>query len=53
MQRRSSTHGGANDRLPATYVLLYSPRDIDERAVIEQILQAAVRYAAGDLAQRR
>jgi len=42
------TLAGANDRLPATYVMLYSPRDDDERAVIEQILRAAVRYAAGD-----
>lgn len=46
------TLAGATDRLPATYVMLYSPRDSDERAVIEQILQAAVRYAAGNLAER-
>lgn len=42
------TLAGVNDRLPATYTMLYSPRDNDERAVIDQILRAAVSYAAGE-----
>ncbi|MBK5299520.1 MAG: hypothetical protein JJE40_20420 [Vicinamibacteria bacterium] len=42
-------HGlaGVNGRLPATYTMVYSPRNEKEIAVVEQILHAAVKYAAG------
>jgi hypothetical protein len=33
--------------LPATYLLVHSPRDTAEVRLVEQVLRAAVRYAAG------
>jgi hypothetical protein len=38
-----------NGRLPATYTMIYSPRSKEEVEVAEQILEAAVKYAAGSL----
>jgi len=38
---------GQNGRLPATYMMIYSPRNREEIAVAAQILEAAVTYAAG------
>jgi len=32
-----------------SYTVLYSPRSKDENAVVEQILRAVVKYAAGNL----
>ena len=40
---------GLNEGLPATYIMIYSPRSTEENAVIERILKAAVEYAAGPL----
>lgn len=34
-------------RLPATYMMVYSPRDAGERDVSARILQAAIEYAVG------
>lgn len=38
---------GGGRVLPATYMLVYSPRDTAELRIVERILHAAVRYAAG------
>ncbi|MDO1451339.1 DUF5519 family protein [Rhodocytophaga aerolata] len=35
-----------NAVLPATYMMVYSPRTKDELAVVKQILQAAIRYSS-------
>lgn len=40
---------GEDGVLPATYMMIYSPRNKEENAVAEQILKAAVKYAAGNL----
>lgn len=36
----------SNDALPATYMMVYSPRTEQELAVVKQILQAAIRYSS-------
>ncbi len=35
-----------NDALPATYMMVYSPRTTEELNVIKQILQAAIQYSS-------
>ena len=37
-----------NGGLPYTYVIIYSPRNIDEVAVAEKLIQAAVKYTLGN-----
>ncbi len=39
---------GDGGPLPFTYLMIYSPRNKEELAVVEQILNAAVRYHAGN-----
>jgi hypothetical protein len=40
-----------NGRLPATYMMIYAPRDTEEAAIALQVLRAAVKYAAGGAAK--
>lgn len=42
------TLAGDDGVLPGTYMMIYSPRNKEENAVAEQILKAAVKYAAGN-----
>jgi hypothetical protein len=46
------TLAGDGGPLPDTYLMIYSPRNKEELAVVEEILKAAVKYHAGNLLRR-